>query len=317
MELYPNLTLATTIHNNLERWMEMASSFEKEVGLPAEIVVVDDGSASPAVITGLRSPVRLLRNEQPRGFCGASDQALRGVKTPFALLLDADITFLPGDFRAAFTAFQAQPRLAWSNFQQVSIDGKLGCSIEEELAPAWVYGLGNQAGQRWSRGREKSSPTTALSDRLNAVLIAHSSSALVRMEAFHEINGFDLRYWQCQSDNDVCLRLQRAGWTVGVDRIYTVRHDGIGGRTGGQNRVYDLYRSKLMLYETHRPWSRLYLRPLLCLRHVLEAAVACLRPGTKDSHLAPSFRLKLAGGALWGYPVNRKPTPRNWSPASS
>lgn len=306
MELYPDLTIATTIHNNLERWMEMALSFEREVGLPAEIVVVDDGSASPAVVTGLRSSVRLLRNDQPRGFCGASDQALRGVRTPYALLLDADITFLSGDFRAAYAAFQAQSRLAWSNFQQVSAEGHPGCSVEEILPPAWVYGLGNQVTQRWWRGREKSGRSTALSDRLSAVLIAHSSSALVRMEAFREINGFDLRFWQCQSDNDVCLRLGRAGWTVGVDRIYTVRHDGIGGRTGGQSRVYDLYRSRLMLYETHRPWSRLFLRPLLCLRHLLEAVVACLRPQIKESHLSPSFRFKLALGALRGYPVDRK-----------
>ena len=72
------------------------------------------------------------------------------------------------------------------------------------------------------------------------VPIAHSSSCFVRMEAFRQIDGFDPRFWQCESDNDVCLRLGRAGWQVGVDREYALRHDGIGGRTGGQSRVYDL-----------------------------------------------------------------------------
>ena len=302
MDLYPDLTIATTIHNNLERWMEMAVSFEKEVGLPAKIVVVDDGSASPVAITGLRSQVHLLRNDKARGFCGASDQALREVTTPFALLLDADITFLPGDFRAAFTAFQAQPRLAWSNFQQVSAEGLPGCSAEEILPPAWIYALGNQVAQRRLRWRKKSWQTTVLNDRLDAVLVAHSSSALVRMEAFREIGGFDLRFWQCQSDNDVCLRLTQLGWKVGVDRIYTVRHDGIGGRTGGKKRVRDLYRGRLMLYEAHRPWSRLYLRPLLSLRHALEAIMACFRRERRDDHLSPGFRLKLALAALHGYP---------------
>src|ERR1700722_18202433 len=107
MSSYPDLTIATTIHNNLDRWMEMALSFERESGLPAEIVAVDDASSSPIVISGLQSPLRLLRNDIARGFGAASDQALREVKTPFAFLLDADITFLPGDFRAAFDSFKS------------------------------------------------------------------------------------------------------------------------------------------------------------------------------------------------------------------
>ncbi len=305
MESYPDLTLATTIHNNVERWMEMATSFEKEVGLPAEIVVVDDASTLPAKIEGLQSGVRLLRNEKARGFGGASDQALREVKTPFALLLDADITFLPGDFRAAFEAFKAQPRLAWSNFQQVSLEGHRGGSSEDVIPPAWIYGLGNQVVGRWLKWKEKSRQPMALSDRQIAVTIAHSSSALVRMQPFLEIGGFDFRFWQCQSDNDVCLRLGRAGWQVGVDQVYTVRHDGIGGKTGGRNRIYDLYRGKLLFYETHQPASQFYLRPLLALRHLLEAFVACFRRGTREDHLRPAFRLQLAAAALSGYPVRR------------
>lgn len=298
---YPDLTLATTIHNNIERWMEMALSFEREVGIPAEIVVVDDGSRVPAKIEGLRSPIRLLRNETPHGFCGASDEALRQVKTPFALLLDADITFLPGDFAAAFAAFKALPRLAWSNFQQIGASGNVGSPSEDILPPPWIYGLGNQVQWRWTERKAKTLKPAFVSGRIKSVAIAHSSSTLVRMEAFESIGGFDRRFWQCESDNDLCLRLLRADWKVGVDQVYTVRHDGIGGRTGGRKRIYDLYRSRLMIYEIHRPESRFYLRPLLALRHLLEAAIMAFRSG-KGDHLAPSFRFRLATAALRGYP---------------
>jgi N-acetylglucosaminyl-diphospho-decaprenol L-rhamnosyltransferase len=306
MESYPDLTLATTIHNNLDRWLEMATSFEREVGRPAEIVVVDDASTAPATITGLASPVRLLRNERARGFGMASDQALREVRTPFALLVDADITFLPDDFRAAFAAFKAQPKLAWSNFQQVSADGVPGGSSEAVLVPPFIYALGNQVTGRWLRRKEQSLKTEMLGDRIESVLIAHSSSALVRLEAFRQIGGFDPRFWQCQSDNDVCLRLGRAGWKVGRDPHYRIRHDGIGGKTGGPARVYDLYRGRLLLYETHRPGCGIYLRPLLALRHLAEAVVAALRGGNKPDHLQPGFRLQLAAGALRGYPAGQR-----------
>jgi GT2 family glycosyltransferase len=268
----------------------------------AEIVVVDDGSTVPARIKGLRSPVRLLRNDSPHGFCAASDEALHEVKTPFAFLLDADITFLPGDFQKAFSGFKAIPKLAWSNFQQIGASGEVGSPSEDRLPPPWVYGLGNQVQWRWSLWKTKTVRSRWLSGRIKGVTIAHSSSTLVRMAAFRNIGGFDRRFWQCESDNDVCLRLRRAGWRVGVDQIYTLRHDGIGGRTGGKKRIYDLYRSRLMLYEIHRPFSRIYLRLLLGVRHLIEAAAAAILRRRGPDHLDPHFRFRLASAAFRGYP---------------
>jgi N-acetylglucosaminyl-diphospho-decaprenol L-rhamnosyltransferase len=299
---YPDLSLATTTHNNLERWMEMALSFERYVGTVAEIVVVDDGSRVSARIEGLRSPLRLIRNETPQGFCAASDQALKEVKTPYGFLLDADITFLPGNFEHAFDAFKAARKLAWSNFQQIGSSGDIGSPSEDRLPPPLIFALGSQVQWRWSKWKAKTAKSEWLNGRIKGVTIAHSSSTLVRMKAFHEIGGFDLRFWQCESDNDVCLRLREAGWKVGVDQIYTLRHDGIGGRTGGMKRIYDLYRSRLMLYEIHRPASRAYLRKLLGVRHLLEGAAATLVPRKRDDHLRPDFRFRLASAAFKGYP---------------
>jgi GT2 family glycosyltransferase len=303
MTSYPDLTIATTIHNNLERWLEMATSFEREAGFPVEIVAVDDGSAEPARITGLRSPVRLLRNDRPRGFAMASDQALREVRTPFALLVDADITFLPGDFQAAFAAFKAQPKLAWSNFRQLSIGGAETSSGDPLMAPPFLHALGNQAVALWKNWKLPRRKPQMLTDQIEAVPVAYSSSALVRMQAFHEINGFDPRFWQSHSDNDLCLRLGEAGWDVGINRSYTVQHDALGGEAGGVRRVLDLYRAQLLFYELHWPSSRLYLRPLLALRHLAEVAVmVLLRPAKNKEHHRPGLRLKLAGAALRGYP---------------
>lgn len=299
---YPDLSLATTIHNNVERWLEMALSFERHVGTVAEIVVIDDGSRIPARIEGLRSPVRLIRNEPAQGFCAASDQALGEVKTPYGFLLDADITFLPGNFTQAYDAFKSSRKLAWSNFQQIGASGQIGSPSEDRLPPAWVYALGNQVQWRWSKWKARTVKSEWLNGRIKGVAIAHSSSTLVRIQAFREIGGFDHRFWQCESDNDVCLRLRQAGWKVGVDQIYTLRHDGIGGRTGGMKRIYDLYRSRLMIYETHRPSSRVYLRVLLGLRHLLEGMAAAILSRKRDDHLSPDFRFRLASAAFKGYP---------------
>jgi GT2 family glycosyltransferase len=299
---FPDLSLATTIHNNVERWLDMALSFERHVGTVAEIIVVDDGSRIPARIEGLRSPLRLIRNETAQGFCAASDRALKEVKTPFGFLLDADITFLPGNFPQAFDAFKSVRKLAWSNFQQIGPSGTIGSPSEDRLPPPLIFALGSQIQWRWSNWKAKTVRTEWFNGRIKGVTIAHSSSTLVRMKAFNEIGGFDHRFWQCESDNDVCLRLREAGWKVGVDQIYSLRHDGIGGRTGGKKRIYDLYRSRLMLYETHRPGSRAYLRFLLGVRHLFEGAAAALFGSKGDGHLSPDFRFRLASAAFRGYP---------------
>lgn len=302
---FSDLSIASTIHNNRNRWMEMALSFEEHLGCPKEIVVVDDGSREIPSIGGLKSPLRVIRNENPTGFCAASARALSEVQTPYALLIDADITFLPGNFQAAYDAFRTTPKMAWCNLGQVDRNGKEGSSFERVIAPAWCFALGNQATRRWE-SRHASAASPAKSGSIENVTIAHSSSAFVRMNAYRAVNGFDLRYWQCQSDNDLCMRFLKGGWQVGVYHDYKVIHDGIGGKTGGMSRVYDLYRSRLMFYETHRPASRYYLRPILALRHLIEAVALSLKSSQgKADHLNPLWRASLAIKALLGYPSMR------------
>src|SRR5206468_6938365 len=59
------------------------------------------GSRRACALPPVGSGVRLIRNEQPHGFCQASDTALCAVRTKYALLVDADILFPPGDFAGA------------------------------------------------------------------------------------------------------------------------------------------------------------------------------------------------------------------------
>ncbi|HET9418162.1 MAG TPA: glycosyltransferase, partial [Chthoniobacterales bacterium] len=97
MTRFDDLTLATTVHNNAEMCVAMLRSFEVNIGCAAEVIVLDDGSASPVTIPPLAWPIRFIRIESALGFCKASDRALREVRTDYALLVDADVLFEPGD----------------------------------------------------------------------------------------------------------------------------------------------------------------------------------------------------------------------------
>jgi GT2 family glycosyltransferase len=294
---FDDLTLATTVHNNVGMCVAMLRSFETNLGAAAGIIVVDDASEMPPQFPSFNFPVFTLRNEIAVGFCKAADRALREVTTPYALLVDADVLFEPGDFQGGYRELKRN-MWAWINFRQTSFEGVPQNSYEHPLMPPWVFAAGNQLFVAWQKLQRKPKPRPG--ERIAAVDAAHSSCALVHMEAFRAIEGFDLSYAQCQSDVDLSLRLRKAGYRVGVDLGYQVKHHGAGGKSGQVARVLDLYRARLRLYEGAYPHSRFYLRPLLFVRHALELIwFALIAPFKKDRRLRT--RLELLKGVLKGY----------------
>lgn len=297
MTRFTDLTLATTAHNNEQTSGEMLRSFEANLGSIEEIVIVDDGSTQPYSAPDLSSPVRVIRTEQPHGFCHASDVSLGAVTTRYALLVDADVLFEPGDFAGGFAEFQ-KGDWAWVNFRQTNFQGQPQGAFEQPLMPPWVFAAGNQALKLWEKFQHGPAPTP--NSRIVEVEAAHSSCTLVNMEAFRAAGGFDRWYWQCQSDIDLSLRLRRVGHRVGIDFGYCVKHEGAGGKSGGAARVLDLYRSRVHLYEHFHPASRFYLRPLLFVRHALELAWFALVALFKNEPRL-RMRVEMLKGVLKGY----------------
>ena len=297
MTHFADLSIATTTHNNYQMLADMLCSFESNLGTVEKIVIVDDGSRRPCALPPVSSGVRLIRNEQPHGFCQASDMALRAVRTKYALLVDADVLFEPGDLAGGYTEFRRE-NWAWVNFRQLNFQGQPQSGYDQRLIPPWIFAAGNHALRLWEKSQ---TPVVAPpGQRIVEVEAVHSSCTLVNMEAFHAVEGFDHWYWQCQSDIDLSLRLRKAGWRVGVDLGYTVKHEGSGGKTGGAPRVLDLYRSRLHLYEQFYPASRFYLRPLLFVRHLFELAWFALVALFKNEPRLP-MRIEMVKGVLKGY----------------
>ena len=219
------------------------------------------------------------------------------MRTRFALLVDADVLFEPGDLAGGYREFQ-NGKWAWVNFRQRNFQGVEQSSYEQPLMPPWIFAAGNQALKWWEKFQRP--PAAQPGSRIVEVEAAHSSCTLVNMEAFRAADGFDHWYWQCQSDIDLSLRLRKAGWRVGVDLGYSVKHEGAGGKTGGAPRVLDLYRSRVHLYENFYPASRFYLRPLLFVRHLLELTWFALVALFKNEPRLP-MRIEMVKGVLKGY----------------
>jgi N-acetylglucosaminyl-diphospho-decaprenol L-rhamnosyltransferase len=297
MKEFDDLTLATTAHNNCAASETMLRSFEEHLGRVAQVIVVDDASDLPCRPPVLASPLRPISTDTALGFCKASTLALNEVRTPFALLVDADVLFPPGDFAGGYAEFKSG-NWAWVNFRQKSFQDSPQDAYEEPLMPPWVFAAGNQIFSWWRQLQKE--PTPAPGRRIASAQVVHSSCTLVRMDAFRAVGGFDPWYWQCQSDVDLSLRLGKAGYGVGVDLGYEVKHEGAGGRNGGSARVLDLYRARVHLYENAYPGSRFYLRPMLFVRHLAEILwFGMIRLFKKDPRL--EGRIEMLKGVLQGY----------------
>jgi GT2 family glycosyltransferase len=297
MTHFDDLSLITTMRNDAAMLAEMLRSFEASLGTVEKIVIVDDGSSRPCSLPSVSSAIRLIRNELPHGFCQASDMALRRVRTPYAFLVDADVVFEPGDFAGGYSEFK-QGNWAWVSLSQTNFQGVVQRGYEQRLIPPLVFGLGGPALILWEKFHR--SPVALARERIVPVEAASSTCTLVNLEAFRAVGGFDRWYWQSQTDVDLSLRLRAAGYRVGLDLGYCVKHKGAGRKSGSAPRVLDHYRSRLHLYELFYPASRFYLRPLLFVRHLFElawfAAVALFKNEPKLQ-----TRREMVKGVLKGY----------------
>jgi hypothetical protein len=80
---------------------------------------------------------------------------------------------------------------------------------------------------------------------------------LLDRRAFREVGGFDPRFFINHWEVDYCLRLKQRGWRIRYEPRGVARHKIAPGGTRSPERLYYLYRNKLLVIRTsgyfHRP----------------------------------------------------------------
>jgi GT2 family glycosyltransferase len=73
---------------------------------------------------------------------------------------------------------------------------------------------------------------------------------LIDRRAFREVGGFDPRFFINHWEVDYCLRLKRRGWRIRYEPRAVARHKIAPGGTRSPERLYYLYRNKLLVIRT-------------------------------------------------------------------
>lgn len=242
--------------------------------LPTDLplIVVDNASRDDTldIVTSLRPDAKIIRNAVGLGYGAAASQGLSEVTTEFALLANPDSLMTQDAIEALVDAADQYPDAAMFGPLHKDGNGNIEPSHDVEL---W---------KRRSYGKEAYHcvPQGAL-----CVEFLSGAVNLVRMNVLKDVGFYDPQIYLYYEDDDMCVRLRRAGHGLILVASSVVTH--LNGGSVRPNRAY--YWEKFW----NIAWSRIYFET----KYKGRLAGSCL--GIK-------YTLRYAGKALiHGIAMNR------------
>lgn len=211
----------------------------RSVAKAARVVVVDNASddGTPDVVRRILPSAVVVENAVGRGFGNGCNQGLERVETEYALLLGPDSTIDDRSLALLVEAADAWPEA-----------GMLGPSIiapDGHVEPSHDLGLFERmnAPKRMDLQFQPEGPLCA--EHLSGAVL------LVRMATLAQVGFFDRNIYLYYEDDDLCIRMRRAGHSLVLVPDARATHIG-----GGSSRPSVHHRWEKFW---HMAWSRLYI----------------------------------------------------------
>ena len=217
----------------------------------SDVIVVDNGSTDGSVeLLALKFPtVRLIVFDKNYGFTGGYNKSLDALKDEdydVYVIMNTDVQVQAGWLEPLEKCFEDDPQCAacgpklhsWYNKDDFEYAGGAGGYLDKFCYP-------------FCRGRimkmvEKDEGQ--YDDHPSEIFWTSGACIAVRSKVFHEIGGFDDRFFAHMEEIDLCWRIQLAGWTVKNVPTSVVWH--VGGGTLPQDSPWKLklnYRNNLLM----------------------------------------------------------------------
>jgi len=219
-------SIVIPVFNKAEFTFQCIKSLLQEIDLSQnEIIVVDNASAdqTEAVLAHFANVVRVLRNEENRGFVDACNQGAAAARGKYLLFLNNDTTVLPAWLDALVETIEADPANGAVGSMFLYPDG----SIQEAGSIVWRNGDAHHYG--WGE-----SPHDRRFNFAREVDYCSAASLLIRKEIFNQLNGFDRRFAPAYyEDVDLCFGVRSLGYRVIYQPMSRLLH--YEGATAGRD----------------------------------------------------------------------------------
>ncbi len=213
-----------------------------------DVLVIDNGSLDDSInYISLKFPtVQLIQLKENVGFAQGYNDGLERIKGTYEhyLLLNSDVQVSPGYLSpllsriAAPTIAAVQPKiLSHVNKTRFEHAGASGGFIDKRGFP-------------FCRGRifDECEIDSGQYNEAMPVFWASGACLLIKSSLFHEVNGFDGRFFAHMEEIDLCWRLQHQGHQIWVEPSSTVYHLGGGTLSYESNtKVFLNFRNNLFM----------------------------------------------------------------------
>src|SRR5215472_17463407 len=212
--------------------------------------------------------LKVIRNRENRGFCGANNQGFAESNAPLVALLNNDAEAQPDWLVALLTTSGQDPEigmvtskiLVWEDPKRIDKAGHL------------IYPDGQ------NRGRGTGQTDHGQFDKVEEVLWPDGCAALYRREMLEDVGGFDEDFFAYADDAELGLRGRIAGWRCLYAPRAVVRHRrGATLGVGSARRLTLIERNRVLLVAKLFPWNLLWLNGGYYLRRIAAGMWAAIR----------------------------------------
>jgi len=225
-------------YNTSELLCRCLDSIARQTGVSSETIVVDNASSDDSrVMIRKNFPwVKLIPNENNQGFARANNQALDLYTGQYVFFLNPDTEVKPGAFRQMIRFMQEHARVGLAGTRLLYPDGSPQSSVERHYP-----------GQKHLKG--------AFDSLAGDIAWVLGASMIVRQEIIQALNGFDDEFFLYAEDIDLCLRVRKAGWTVGfISEAVVVHWCGQSERKTPPLHVWEKkFDAEIKFYRKHYP----------------------------------------------------------------
>jgi N-acetylglucosaminyl-diphospho-decaprenol L-rhamnosyltransferase len=231
--------------------------------LACEHLIIVDNASSDNTCDFVRSALphaQLISNTSNRGFGAACNQGIAAASTPYVALLNPDCVCSHEALERLVSTARSYPESALVAPQVFT----------KTNTPEVSYRMGLLA---WPA--KSNTPAQGLL----CVEFVTGACFLMNKALVDQVHGFDETYFMYYEDEDLCLRLRKAGFSILVEPASTVQHFArTGGQQGGWGRLKGEYlrgrvhaESKIRFYRQYQGLAR---TRLLKLRLILGALLS-------------------------------------------
>ncbi len=268
------------MYNTADLIGQCLSSLYKDQGPPREVFVVDNASTDGGVeLVRKEYPwVKLIVNKKNRGFAAANNQVLPFCRGQYIFYLNPDTKLVGSGITEKCTrVMDTNPEIGLAGVKLVNPDG----SLQESVSFRYP-------GERFAK-----SEVAGLKGEIACVM---GAGMIARTELIRKLGGFDEDFVLYGEDQDLCLRIRRAGYRISFIEDAVILH--YGGWSERPSLPADVWtkktRAEYLFYRKHytlKTMEKIRRNDLLKSRFRL-LTLALSVPFMRDRTVAEGKRIK-------------------------